>query len=212
MVQEGFKECRSCHSEKPFSDFYKHSSTADGLHPYCLSCARTQNRERYYRRRDGDTSDMRRTRPTGPQASRLCPDCGERKLADQFAPKKKASDGLHTYCKACNTARGVASVTRIYGGTRYYHLKRRYGLDKDEVEALIARQMGVCAICLAAPAAHVDHDHTSSEVRGMLCFNCNGGLGQFKDDPERLQRAIDYLKGARWHTLREASGVYLLCS
>jgi hypothetical protein len=46
----------------------------------------------------------------------------------------------------------------------------------------------------------------------MLCFNRNGGLGQFKDDPARPLRAIDYLKGARWKTVLEAPGVYRLCS
>jgi Recombination endonuclease VII len=121
-------------------------------------------------------------------------------------------DGYGKLCKTCHNQQVRESKVKTSGGFRNYHLMRRYGISELEVRQMLDRQMGVCAICLAAPAGHVDHDHTSSEVRGMLCFNCNGGLGQFKDDPERLQRAIDYLKGARWHTLREASGVYLLCS
>lgn len=212
MVSEGFKECRDCKIKKPLGDFRSHSSTADRRYPYCIPCHRQRNRERYYRRVEGDLRDLRRTRPSSPQVVRVCPDCGERKPAGEFAAKKRSADGLHTYCKKCNTARGVRSATRLYGSTRGYHLMRRYGLTDEEVRAQTALQRGLCAICREAPAAHVDHDHTSGRARGMLCFNCNGGLGQFFDDPVRLSRAIDYLKGARWKTELEAPGVYRLCS
>ena len=53
----------------------------------------------------------------------------------------------------------------------------------------------MCLICSRAPAVHVDHDHATGAIRGMLCFNCNGGLGQFKDDIDVMVRAIDYLRG-----------------
>lgn len=61
-------------------------------------------------------------------------------------------------------------------------------------------QDGLCAICKAPETPepkgnlHVDHDHTSGRVRGLLCFPCNAGLGSFKDDIERLEAAIEYLK------------------
>lgn len=58
-------------------------------------------------------------------------------------------------------------------------------------------QKGRCAICeteiTAYKTANVDHCHTTGKVRGLLCFLCNSGLGKFKDDKGRLQKAIEYL-------------------
>jgi hypothetical protein len=58
-------------------------------------------------------------------------------------------------------------------------------------------QGGLCAICGTAPAVHVDHDHATNELRQLLCFNCNGGLGQFKDDPAVLRAAARYVEAHR---------------
>ncbi len=56
-------------------------------------------------------------------------------------------------------------------------------------------QGNTCAVCVqvGVERRHVDHDHRTGEVRGILCVNCNGGLGQFRDDPAVLRRAADYL-------------------
>jgi hypothetical protein len=86
--------------------------------------------------------------------------------------------------------------------SRADHLKRQYDLTEHEVEAMRDAQGGVCAICRTAPAVHVDHDHATGKVRGMLCFSCNAALGHFKDEPAVLRRAARYLetdaaKGAR---------------
>jgi len=59
---------------------------------------------------------------------------------------------------------------------------------------MLAEQDGLCAICRTAPAAHVDHDHDPGKVRGLLCFNCNGGLGQFKDQIHLLEAGVAYLR------------------
>jgi hypothetical protein len=65
------------------------------------------------------------------------------------------------------------------------------------VEALSEKQQNACAICRRVFSAvpHVDHDHQTGQVRGLLCNSCNLGLGLFQDDVERLQNATKYLGG-----------------
>jgi len=122
-----------------------------------------------------------------------CPDCREWKPPEEFPRNRRMRDGRHAYCKPCHNARCRETRERLYGGSRHYHLKRRYGIGADEVEALIEAQGRVCPICGRQGPEQVDHDHVTGKVRGVLCFNCNGGLGQFRDDADALSNAVGYL-------------------
>ena len=122
-----------------------------------------------------------------------CPDCGVAKPLDQFPRNKSSRDGRHAYCKPCHNARGKESKQRLYGGSRHYHLMRRYGIGAADFDQLVEKQGGVCAICGRAEPEHVDHSHATGEVRGILCFNCTGGLGQFRDSIDALRAAVEYL-------------------
>lgn len=78
-------------------------------------------------------------------------------------------------------------------------LRRKFGITQEQYEAMRAAQKNRCAICATnRPGGkgdwHVDHDHRTKRVRGLLCQNCNVGLGNFKDSPERLRSAAKYLK------------------
>ncbi|SOD42351.1 endonuclease VII domain-containing protein [Nitrosovibrio sp. Nv4] len=83
---------------------------------------------------------------------------------------------------------------------RRYNL-RRYGLTVDQYDALAAAQNGLCAICRKPPEngvgkkLHVDHDHATGVVRGLLCHGCNTGLGGFDEDASVLMKAARYLGG-----------------
>ncbi|MFY9589082.1 MAG: endonuclease VII domain-containing protein [Actinomycetota bacterium] len=139
-----------------------------------------------------------------------CPDCGESKKLDDFPRNKNYKDGRHPYCKPCHNARGKETRDRLYGGSRHYHLKRRYGIGAAEVDELIRKQGGVCAICRTRAPEHVDHDHDTGKVRGVLCFGCNGGLGQFLDNVDWMTSAIDYIRSHRDGTVREPAASYIL--
>ncbi len=127
-----------------------------------------------------------------PDGHKWCPDCGTVKPLDDFVRNRSQPSGRQPYCKPCHNARGKASKERM-GGSRAYHLKRRYGITAAEADSMLAEQGGLCAICVEAPAEHVDHCHETGRVRALLCFNCNGGLGQFKDDPDVLRAAAAYV-------------------
>ncbi|MDQ1699749.1 MAG: hypothetical protein QOG34_1612, partial [Frankiaceae bacterium] len=74
-----------------------------------------------------------------------------------------------------------------------YHLRHRYGLTSADVDAMIEAQGGTCATCDGKPE-HVDHDHATGKVRGVLCFNCNQALGNVRDNAETLTRLRSYLR------------------
>jgi hypothetical protein len=77
-----------------------------------------------------------------------------------------------------------------------------YGMTDEQYAALMETQDGRCAICRTTEwtghhkRPHVDHDHATGRVRGILCHDCNLGLGKFKDDPDLLRAAIVYLEGS----------------
>lgn len=74
-----------------------------------------------------------------------------------------------------------------------------YGITPDEYRAILEIQGGGCDICGRTTARgrgrfHIDHCHETNTVRGILCSDCNLGLGKFEDDPERLEHAAVYLR------------------
>lgn len=75
-----------------------------------------------------------------------------------------------------------------------------HGLTPDAYDRMLEDQGGGCAICGTTDTGRrtgvfaIDHDHRTGRVRGLLCSSCNNGLGRFGDDPDRLERAAQYLR------------------
>lgn len=84
---------------------------------------------------------------------------------------------------------------RYYRVKRDAELKRNYGISLVEYEEMLAKQGGRCAVCgvKSDKTLHLDHNHKTGKVRGLLCHKCNSGLGSFNDDVELLIRAAEYL-------------------
>ena len=179
-VGPGEKWCRRCETVKPSAAFAVNVRRPDGLQTYCRECQAAD-----YRSKQELAGKV--VRPADvPVGYKFCRTCRTVKPRTEFGIRTAAPDGLMSACRPCRSELG-----------RRDHLKRSYDLTEDQVEAMREAQGGLCAICRAAPAVHVDHDHTSGRVRGMLCFSCNAALGHFRDDPVVLRRAARYLEGRR---------------
>ena len=119
-------------------------------------------------------------------------------------------------CHPCERkARTPEQTLQCSARNRKWLLNARYGIDVAQYDALLQSQGGKCAICSCATPGgigkvghdgvkkwHVDHCHETGAVRGLLCGDCNKGLGQFKDSALRLQQAIDYLNGGNRDLVR----------
>lgn len=76
------------------------------------------------------------------------------------------------------------------------HYERKYGITEDDYQRMLSEQEGVCSLCKRPPRTHrlhVDHDHVTGRVRGLLCGGCNGLLGLIEAFPEWPERARKYL-------------------
>jgi len=137
-----------------------------------------------------------------------CRLCGEMKPVDDFYPHS-TNWRRQYWCKVCTAQkrRERASVPADPKVTRKYKLKEFYRITQDDYDAMYGRQDGCCAICGDAkerwePGAGlkgrqrflvVDHDHGTSRVRALLCWNCNCGLGHFRENPTVMLAAIRYI-------------------
>lgn len=115
---------------------------------------------------------------------KLCPCCGARKPITEFLSKSGGK-----VCKICVSCRGK----------QFSRYRTKLGAPPEVVEALIEQQDFKCSICreplkLGTRYVHVDHDHITKKVRGILCHQCNAGLGMFKDNVSFLSAAISYLE------------------
>lgn len=80
-------------------------------------------------------------------------------------------------------------------------IKYKYGITDEQYQVMLQEQNGVCAICKQISKRKdriinlsIDHNHKTGRIRGLLCTQCNQGLGSFKDSKEQLKAAISYLE------------------
>lgn len=132
--------------------------------------------------REKDTASQRVWRSRNPERHKAIWD----KFADTHRERRRAYE--QAYRK---------SHQERIKGNRY---QRKYKVTWDEVQSMVREQGNQCKICGAAfgdtPSTryHVDHCHKAGHVRGILCNNCNKGIGHFKENHDLLAKATEYLR------------------
>lgn len=97
--------------------------------------------------------------------------------------------------KKANKRWRLKNKNRVKLSNSLWHLKNSYGLTFEDREKLIKDQNSKCLICGEKKKLIIDHDHKTGKVRGLLCNDCNLGLGRFKDNIEIISNSILYLQG-----------------
>lgn len=145
---------------------------------------------------------------------KTCTVCKEEKEDSEFY---KSGKGLHHECKQCMKSRVRQVVDkekrleasrrwrennkeRSVESSRKVRYKKMYGLSIEDYDKMVDEQGGCCKICKThsldlKERLHVDHNHITGKIRGLLCRKCNLLLGHSEDDPEILLNAALYLKG-----------------
>jgi DNA repair exonuclease SbcCD ATPase subunit len=157
-------------------------------------------------------------------AKHTCSTCKVDKDVSSFSKNKSRANGLHNQCKDCNKTQYLknaesrkqtmreydkanASVRNLKaktyqqdGRARWWDIKKKYDITKEQYEMMLTKQNHQCYICgVKHTDKHrkrlfIDHNHENGKIRGLLCQSCNTGLGHFRDNPILLEQAINYLK------------------
>jgi hypothetical protein len=160
------KKCKICGLAKPLDDFYRCAGMRDGHRHDCKACNLEEKHRRYLADPGREIARVKRWQQENPE--RVNAYRRSRRLEPEVKRRERAG-----------------------------HLMRKYGMTLERYEAMLDGQNGGCAICGRAArensSLHVDHDHSTGAVRGLLCFGCNDALADFNEDPEWLGNAIGYL-------------------
>jgi hypothetical protein len=178
------KRCKLCGEEKSIDDFYFYRSKnyRDGI---CKSCRNQKTKN--WRRSKLNTEFYKRENLLK-EGSNICHVCEEIKPLSAFYKSNHVNTGYINTCKNCKKL-----------NDKNNKLKYSYGIDLDKYNELLQQQNGRCAICKIEFTTHkfqivVDHNHSTNQVKGLLCHTCNRGLGLLKDNIQVLYSAIRYLK------------------
>lgn len=197
------KDCTRCRKTKYLDEFHRRSAARDGRSSWCKACFREHQKAKPNGICVVDacqrvtTMGQRKCSPCyagapplaqahrtrgmprhDDQGNRLCSDCLSYLPLSAFGVHSRVPDGISRFCRAC---------------ARVKNVRKKYGLTIDQAKDMWASPCGICGFFEAGEMV-IDHCHGSGGVRGTLCHPCNVSIGHFKDDPELLEKAAQYLR------------------
>jgi len=208
------KVCIKCSTAKDDSEFPERGGLRRGRQSACLECRKAYGRD-YMKKKRAGLIVPKRKRHVGALLFKKCGLCETSKPISQFYKVNKLyEDNLLSawsqFCKPCNTIacrerrlrNGEGWKKKTYRGRKQYNwklkLKVAYGITESDYYSMFNAQGRACAICRISPdrpaGLHVDHDHATGRVRGLLCNSCNTAIGLLRDDVGRMKSAIQYIE------------------
>ncbi len=127
----------------------------------------------------------------------ICSNCRSDKEDDCFYKRKDRKRGYTSWCIDCLKMHADKYKERSKASRRL----RDFNCTQEQYDKMYSDQEGKCYICgrdedeIQQNSLCVDHDHVTFKIRGLLCHDCNVGLGRFKDSQRRLMNAVNYLMG-----------------
>ena len=136
--------------------------------------------------------------------TKVCKVCKKEKPLSSYHKSNIHKLGCRNVCKPCRNERQKITPEKrkesySYERNRNIKLKQTYGITYDDYHIMFNEQGGRCLICDRHQkdltlALAVDHCHQTGIIRGLLCGNCNSGIGNLRDDVSLLRKAIEYLE------------------
>lgn len=132
---------------------------------------------------------------------KVCTKCGELKPLSSYSLKRQKGrkPGLQPRCKSCATKDTKEWTDKNASTARERYLQGRYGISEVEYLQMLGSNCPICnkvfkTESFGPDSPVVDHCHTTNKVRGVICNECNRGLGYFRDNVQALLNAATYLK------------------
>lgn len=178
------KTCKKCAITQEEANFRTYPKYVSGM---CIAC---ENEYRRNWRRLTKQRPLYEREKLIAEGSNKCFRCDVIKPLAAFKKSKRVNTGFVNVCKECMKYQD-----------KFHKLKSAYGITLEDFHNILHKQNNVCAICMSQFDSPrnicVDHNHNTKEVRGILCNNCNRGIGLLKDNSINLLRAYKYLKLAQ---------------